>query len=101
VMYAGRIVEQAPTPELFSRVRMPYTKVLLDAIPRLERSSHSLFPVIGGQPPDMVSLPPGCPFAPRCPSAQERCVQENPPLAGRDPGHRWACWYPCPDGSPN
>jgi oligopeptide/dipeptide ABC transporter ATP-binding protein len=101
VMYAGRIVEQAPTPELFSHVRMPYTKVLLDAIPRLERSSHSLFPVIGGQPPDMVSLPPGCPFAPRCPSAQERCVQENPPLAGRDPGHRWACWYPCPDGSPN
>jgi oligopeptide/dipeptide ABC transporter ATP-binding protein len=101
VMYAGRVVEQAATPELFSRVRVPYTKVLLDAIPRLERSSHSLFPVIGGQPPDLVSLPPGCPFAPRCPSARERCVQENPSLAEHEPGHRWACWHPCPDGSPN
>ncbi len=100
VMYAGRIVEQASTRELFSRVRMPYTKVLLDAIPRLERAPHSLFPVIGGQPPDLVSLPPGCPFAPRCPSAGDRCVKENPPLAEQEPGHRWACWHPCPDEVP-
>ncbi len=100
VMYAGRIVEQAPTRQLFSRVRMPYTKVLLDAIPRLERPSHSLFPVIGGQPPDPVSLPPGCSFAPRCPSARDRCVTENPPLAEHEPGHLFACWYPCPGGVP-
>ena len=100
VMYAGGIVEQAATRRLFSAVRMPYTKALLDAVPRLERPPHSPLPVIGGRPPDTGALPPGCPFAPRCPSAADRCRQQAPPLAEHEPGHRWACWFPCENGDP-
>jgi oligopeptide/dipeptide ABC transporter ATP-binding protein len=98
VMYAGRIVEQAPTRELFAHVRMPYTKVLLDAIPRIERPAHSLLPVVGGRPPDVSSLPAGCSFAPRCPRARDQCREVPPALEEHEPGHRWACWYPCEDG---
>jgi oligopeptide/dipeptide ABC transporter ATP-binding protein len=100
VMYAGGIVEQAGTRQLFSSVRMPYTKALLDAVPRLERPPHSPLPVIGGRPPDSAALPAGCPFAPRCPSAADRCRQEAPPLLEQEPGHRWACWFPCGNGGP-
>ena len=100
VMYAGGIVEQAATRRLFSGVRMPYTKALLEAIPRLERPAHSPLPVIGGWPPDTGSLPSGCPFAPRCPSVADRCSKEPPPLLEHEPGHRWACWFPCENGSP-
>jgi len=100
VMYAGGIVEQAATRRLFSAVRMPYTKALLDAVPRLERPPHSPLPVIGGRPPDTGALPPGCPFAPRCPSAADRCRQQAPPLLEHEPGHRWACWFPCENGDP-
>jgi oligopeptide/dipeptide ABC transporter ATP-binding protein len=99
VMYAGRIVEQAPTAALFAHVRMPYTKVLLEAIPRLDRPAHSLLPVVPGRPPDMGALPAGCSFAPRCPSARDRCREESPRLHEGAPGHLWACWFPCADGS--
>jgi oligopeptide/dipeptide ABC transporter ATP-binding protein len=98
VMYAGGIVEEAPTRQLFAHVRMPYTRALLDAVPRLERAPHALLPVVAGRPPDASALPGGCSFAPRCPSAQERCRAESPPLAEQEPGHRWACWFPCEDG---
>ena len=98
VMYAGGIVEQAATRRLFSSVRMPYTKALLEAVPRVERPPHSPLPVISGRPPDTAALPPGCPFAPRCPSAADRCGQEAPPLLEHEPGHRWACWFPCGNG---
>ena len=94
VMYAGQIVEQAPTPQLFARVRMPYTQALFEAIPRLDRPSHSPLPVIGGRPPDLSALPAGCPFAPRCRRAAEDCLDVAPPLAEHEPGHRWACWHP-------
>ena len=94
VMYAGRIVEQAPAPWLFSRVRMPYTQALLEAIPRLERPAHAPLPVIGGRPPDLSALPAGCPFAPRCRHAADDCRAAEPPLAEHEPGHRWACWHP-------
>jgi peptide/nickel transport system ATP-binding protein/oligopeptide transport system ATP-binding protein len=100
VMYAGGIVEQAATRRLFSSVRMPYTKALLEAVPRIERPPHSPLPVIGGRPPDTAALPPGCPFAPRCPSAAARCQREAPPLLEHEPGHRWACWFPCENGAP-
>ena len=100
VMYAGGIVEQATTRQLFASVRMPYTKALLEAVPRLERPPHSPLPVIGGRPPDTGALLPGCPFAPRCPSAADRCRREAPPLLEQEPGHRWACWFPCGNGGP-
>jgi oligopeptide/dipeptide ABC transporter ATP-binding protein len=94
VMYAGRAVEQAPTRELFAHVRMPYTKALLDAIPRLERPPHTLLPVVPGRPPDLSSLGTGCPFAPRCPNAQDDCREVAPPLVEHEPAHRYACYHP-------
>ena len=100
VMYAGRAVEQAPTRELFAHVRMPYTKALLDAIPRVERPPHTPLPVVAGRPPDLAALPAGCPFSPRCPKAQDMCRETAPPLEEGSPGHRWACWFPCEDAIP-
>lgn len=98
VMYAGRVVEQAPTRQLFAGVRMPYTKVLLDAIPRMGNPSHTLLPVVPGRPPDLTTLPPGCSFHPRCPRAQDDCVETEPSLEEHVPGHRWACFHPVPIG---
>jgi oligopeptide/dipeptide ABC transporter ATP-binding protein len=95
VMYAGQIVERAPTPTLFRSMRMPYTEALLKSIPRVEQPSHTRLDIIPGRPPDLVDPPPGCRFAPRCPYAQERCRQEMPPLLEADePGHWYRCWYP-------
>ncbi len=94
VMYAGRIVEQAPARRLFARVRMPYTRALLDAIPSLERPAHAPLPVIGGRPPDPAARHAGCSFAPRCGNAADDCRAAAPPLAEHEPGHRWACWHP-------
>jgi oligopeptide/dipeptide ABC transporter ATP-binding protein len=94
VMYAGRIVEQAPTRELFEHTRMPYTEALLRAIPRLEDPSHVRLEAIPGRPPDLANPPPGCKFAPRCPYAQPRCETEEPPLRNASPGHLFRCWYP-------
>jgi peptide/nickel transport system ATP-binding protein len=95
VMYAGQIVEWAPTRTLFAQMRMPYTEGLLKSIPKLEQPSHSRLQIIGGRPPDLVSPPPGCKFAPRCAYAQERCHTEEPPLIESDtPGHYFRCWYP-------
>lgn len=95
VMYAGRIVELAPASELFGRMRMPYTKALFDAIPRIEDPSHRRLPNIPDLPPDFAALPPGCRFAPRCPRAAERCRTEEPTLVcDDDRNHRYACWFP-------
>ncbi|MEQ3549556.1 ABC transporter ATP-binding protein [Pseudonocardia nematodicida] len=92
VMYAGRAVEHAPAATLFAAVRMPYTRALLGAIPLLDRPSHTMLPVVPGQPPDLRALPEGCPFRPRCASADDDCRTE-PPLAEHEPGHWWACWH--------
>jgi len=95
VMYAGQIVEQAPTRTLFSEVRMPYTEALLRSVPRLENPSHTRLAVIGGRPPDLIDPPTGCRFAARCPYVQDRCREEAPPLVEADtPGHLFRCWYP-------
>ncbi|MEW6750279.1 MAG: ABC transporter ATP-binding protein [Candidatus Latescibacterota bacterium] len=91
VMYAGKIVERAPTPVLFSRPLHPYTRGLLQAVPRLERPRHRLA-VIPGVVPDARDFPEGCRFAPRCPLAQARCRAEEPPLAEHEPGQLAACW---------
>ena len=95
VMYAGRVVERAPTAVLFSSLRMPYTEALLASIPRLDQPSHSRLATIPGRPPNLITPPPGCRFAPRCAYAQDRCHAEEPPLvAGDEPGHEYRCWFP-------
>ena len=94
VMYAGKAVEHAEARTLFGKVRMPYTKALLGAIPQLTTQPHSQLTVIGGHPPDLSNLPPGCAFAPRCPLATEVCTSEEPALLEHEPGHRFACWNP-------
>jgi peptide/nickel transport system ATP-binding protein len=95
VMYAGQIVERAPTRTLFANVRMPYTEALLKSIPKLENPSHTRLQIIGGRPPDLINPPPGCRFAPRCPYAQAKCHTEPPPLVEAEtPGHVFRCWFP-------
>jgi oligopeptide/dipeptide ABC transporter ATP-binding protein len=95
VMYAGRVVERAPTRSLFASFRMPYTEALMRSIPRLELPSHTRLLGVPGRPPDLIDPPPGCPFAPRCAYAQDRCREEAPPLqATETPGHFYACWFP-------
>ncbi len=93
VMYAGFIVETAPVKELYGDPRHPYTIGLLGSLPRLdERKSHELVS-IEGLPPDLIDLPPGCPFAPRCNYVIDRCLEENPSLEVVGPNnHRIACW---------
>jgi oligopeptide/dipeptide ABC transporter ATP-binding protein len=101
VMYAGKIVEQAPAKRLFGAggtVKMRYTRALLDAIPHLERPAHTDLPVVTGRPPDPSMLPVGCSFAPRCLSAADDCAAKAPALTEHAPGHRWACWHPCENG---
>ena len=94
VMYAGRIVESAPTEELFTSMRHPYTQALLGSIPRLNQDTRRPLLSIPGLPPDLTSPPPGCRFAPRCQFATDQCRLEEPPLTGADPAHKFACWHP-------
>ena len=95
VMYAGQVVERAPTAVLFAEMRMPYTEALLRSIPKLDQPSHSRLDSIPGRPPDLVAPPKGCRFAARCPYAREKCVEEEPPLIEAETaGHYYKCWYP-------
>jgi peptide/nickel transport system ATP-binding protein len=96
VMYAGEIVEQASAQTLFANVRHPYTEALLQSIPKLEMAKHTKLDAIGGRPPDLVNLPAGCPFAPRCRYAQDRCHVDAPALLPDpgDPTHLVACHFP-------
>ena len=100
VMYAGRIVEKAPTRTLFAHTRMPYTRALMESIPRLADPSGTRLRAIGGRPPDLINPPKGCRFAPRCPFAQDKCREEDPPLQqAESPDHVFACWFPLKDGA--
>ena len=91
VMYAGRLIEGGPVRRIFSAPQHPYTKALLESIPRMGDGRERLT-AIDGQPPDLIALPPGCAFAPRCGEAMERCRAERPPAFRVAPDHTAACW---------
>jgi oligopeptide/dipeptide ABC transporter ATP-binding protein len=90
VMYLGKIVEQAPTAELFARPQHPYTLALLSAVPEVGSARRETIE-IEGEPPSAVHVPAGCRFHPRCPWRVERCVHESPELKELLPGHAVAC----------
>jgi peptide/nickel transport system ATP-binding protein len=94
VMYAGRIVERAPTRTLFHERRHPYTYGLLQSIPRLSNRAHTELHAIPGRPPDLVGLGAGCAFAPRCPYASAPCWEATPQLEPAGFGHEVACFNP-------
>ncbi|MCW5703183.1 MAG: ABC transporter ATP-binding protein [Bradyrhizobium sp.] len=95
VMYAGRVVERAPTPALFKKMRMPYTEALLAAIPKLDTAPHTVLPAISGRPPDPTRPIKGCSFSPRCRYAVARCHGEKPELTEAEtPAHQYACFHP-------
>jgi peptide/nickel transport system ATP-binding protein len=95
VMYAGRVVERAPTPALFKKMRMPYTEALLAAIPKLDAAPHTMLPAISGRPPDPTRPIKGCSFSPRCRYAVARCHEEKPALTEAEtPAHQFACFHP-------
>jgi oligopeptide/dipeptide ABC transporter ATP-binding protein len=91
VMYAGRIVEIGTTLQVFDHPGHPYTQALLSCLPDVDLRRRQLVE-IGGQPPDLASLPPGCPFAPRCPERQPVCEEAYPPAVTLENGHVAHCW---------
>jgi peptide/nickel transport system ATP-binding protein len=93
VMYGGRVMEHAPTEELFGSMSHPYTAALFSSIPHLHHKKHTRLTPIPGIPPDIVEPPTGCRFAPRCTYAQERCLLESPPMT-HEGNHRFACFFP-------
>jgi len=92
VMYAGYIVEEAEVHELYEEPHHPYTLGLLRSVPRLDMGKSKRLIPIDGLPPDLIDLPPGCPFAPRCAYRTEKCTTENPPTEATSPTRRVACW---------
>jgi oligopeptide/dipeptide ABC transporter ATP-binding protein len=94
VMYAGDVVEYAPTRQLFANMKMPYTEALLKSIPRLETPTGTRLPVIEGRLPDPTKNEPGCPFANRCAYVTDKCRAEKPPLTDGGNNHFYRCWFP-------
>jgi oligopeptide/dipeptide ABC transporter ATP-binding protein len=99
VMYAGRVVESGAVRQIFNAPAHPYTQALLNSIPRMSDSRQRLT-AIDGQPPDLVALPPGCAFAPRCPSAFDRCRGTPPPQLTFGDQRTVRCWL-APSGPAN
>jgi len=99
VMYAGRIVESAPVHDIYKAPAHPYTRGLLDSIPRLDQKGRELY-AIKGLPPNLMNIPSGCPFHPRCPMAQDVCRTDVPPLYEVDGERGSAChfWRECLHG---
>jgi len=91
VMYAGRIVEYGQTDDVFENPRHPYTRGLLQSVPRLDQQDAELT-AIPGLPPDLSALPGGCPFHPRCELANDRCRSDYPDVVNFQHGHWAACW---------
>jgi len=92
VMYAGKVVEQGPTEDVFANPKHPYTWALLRSIPRLDAEEHEPLRAIEGLPPDLTNPPTGCAFHPRCPFRIEKCVHDEPALEPVGPTQLAACW---------
>lgn len=92
VMYGGRIVENALVHDIYRSPAHPYTKGLLDSIPRVDQKGQELY-AIKGMPPNLLAMPSGCAFHPRCPYRQDNCVTEAPPLYEIGPTRSSACHY--------
>ena len=93
VMYAGQIVEHAPVKELFGNPQHPYTRALLETLPKVDGARDERLKSIDGQPPNMMSAPTSCEFAPRCQHAMDRCLAENPVRLDIGNDHDVACWW--------
>ncbi len=92
VMYAGKIIERGTAIDIYENPQHPYTQGLLDSVPRLDEDRKRKLESIEGMPPDLMDLPTGCAFRPRCKYAIERCAEETPPLLSVGDGHTAACW---------
>jgi oligopeptide/dipeptide ABC transporter ATP-binding protein len=92
VMYAGKIIETGSAEDIYHGSRHPYTLGLLNSVPRLDAAERIKLEAIDGLPPDLVDMPPGCSFAPRCRYAYDKCIQESPSLMNASEGHESACW---------
>jgi peptide/nickel transport system ATP-binding protein len=98
IMYAGRLVEEAPTRALFTNPLHPYTSHLIESLPRI--GDVGTKKALSGSPPNLSAPPPGCRFHPRCPLAMEVCRHEVPALTTLAPGHRVACFAASPAVKP-
>lgn len=100
VMYGGLVVECAAVDSLFANPRHPYTRALLETVPRADRTEQGQLKTIGGQPPHLTAFPTSCSFAPRCPHVFERCRRERPVLRSVGENHQTACWWDVTSGRP-
>ena len=101
VMYAGRVIEQAGVHDIFHRPQHPYTRALLESIPKAGRAHERRLATIPGMVPGLLELPKGCRFNNRCPFAERHCVDVEPPLERDADGREFRCHYPLtPDGTP-
>jgi peptide/nickel transport system ATP-binding protein len=93
VMYAGKVIEEAPVEQLFGAPKHPYTQGLINSIPRVDTAAlrKPRLEAIGGVVPSLLNPPPGCRFAPRCRHAMPVCTAAPPPLREVAPGHKVAC----------
>ena len=93
VMYAGRVVEQGGVDELFSNPVHPYTRGLIKSVPRMDKKNEGRLFSISGQPPNVIDLPPCCPFYPRCSEVLPQCRSKYPSSYDFSPTHRASCWF--------
>lgn len=101
VLYGGNVVEYGPTAEVFRNPRHRYTEALLSAMPAMDEPAHTRLRTIPGQPPNLANRPAGCPFAPRCASAQSKCHEVMPVMTtGIHAQHRFACHFPLDEIAP-
>jgi oligopeptide transport system ATP-binding protein len=91
-MYAGRVVERGSVYEIFEQPKHPYTKGLIHSVPRLDKKNIGRLFSIPGQPPNVIDLPPCCPFFPRCAEAKDVCKTTYPAEIDFGGGHQAACW---------